>query len=206
MRKRNVLIGVGAAIVIAALSASIAVASIPDSRDGQINACRSLKGGALRVIDTEAGQQCSRTEQALKWSGDTRKPYVVARGGSSWIDLTATPTTLMSVKVPTIEEGRYLLTAAIQVHYASDVGAKITCRAFGIVSGNRGDSAFESSDSITVGSGDRGDKTLQLQTMAMTGRDYNTDEPSPIVVQCSGTAPDGGTVAIGDHNIALTPI
>jgi hypothetical protein len=206
MRKRNVVVAGGIAVAIAGLTASIAVATIPDRITGVIHGCRSLKNGTVRVIDVEAGQQCSRTEQALNWSGDTRRAFVVSQGASGRIDLSASPTTLMSVTVPTIAEGVYLLTAAIQVHYDSGVGAKITCKAFGTVNGDRGSSAWESSDSVTVGSGDKGDKTLQLQTVALTARDYNTDEWAPIVVRCTGTAPEGEYVGIGDHNIALIPI
>jgi hypothetical protein len=46
---------------------SVAVASIPDS-NGVIHACRDTRNGALRAIDTEAGQQCGKNETPLTWN------------------------------------------------------------------------------------------------------------------------------------------
>src|SRR6266487_3613435 len=65
MRKPLVI----AAIAVTLLAtATVAVASIPDSQ-GVIHGCRDLKSGSLRVIDTDAGQTCdSKGEAALSWS------------------------------------------------------------------------------------------------------------------------------------------
>jgi hypothetical protein len=46
---------------------SVAVAAVP-AADGVITGCRSLIGGALRVIDAEAGATCKSTEQKLTWN------------------------------------------------------------------------------------------------------------------------------------------
>lgn len=51
------LVGVGA----------VAMASIPDA-NGVIHGCRKNSGGALRVIDTDAGQTCMANETALSWN------------------------------------------------------------------------------------------------------------------------------------------
>jgi hypothetical protein len=44
-----------------------ATAAIPDS-NGVIHGCRSNKTGAVRVIDTEKGQTCTKDEAALPWN------------------------------------------------------------------------------------------------------------------------------------------
>jgi hypothetical protein len=65
--RRKAIIAATLAVVLASV-AGIAVASIPDS-NGVIHGCRNLKSGALRVIDSEAGQTCdSKTEAALTWN------------------------------------------------------------------------------------------------------------------------------------------
>src|SRR5262249_39798880 len=48
------------------LTGSAAIAAIPNGNT--ISACRSNSTGALRVIDTAAGQHCNSGESALKWS------------------------------------------------------------------------------------------------------------------------------------------
>jgi hypothetical protein len=59
---------VGAAIVGALLlGGGIAYASIP-STDGTIAACRDLKTGTLRAIDSDLGQVCGKQEASLSWN------------------------------------------------------------------------------------------------------------------------------------------
>ena len=59
------------AMVLAALlvlgTGAVALAAIP-SADGTIHGCRDNRTGAVRVIDAEAGQQCSSRETALTWN------------------------------------------------------------------------------------------------------------------------------------------
>jgi hypothetical protein len=43
-------------------------AAIPDSGDAEIHGCYANKGGALRVIDAEAGATCNNRETALPWN------------------------------------------------------------------------------------------------------------------------------------------
>jgi hypothetical protein len=47
------------------------MASIPDA-SGVIHGCRKTSGGALRVIDTGAGQTCMANETALNWEAGAR--------------------------------------------------------------------------------------------------------------------------------------
>jgi hypothetical protein len=56
-----------AAVLVAIVGAGIAVAAIPDA-NGVIHGCRDNKTGALRVIDSEAGQECGSRETALNWN------------------------------------------------------------------------------------------------------------------------------------------
>ncbi|TQM61870.1 collagen triple helix repeat protein [Humibacillus xanthopallidus] len=50
------------------LGAGVAFAQVPSEGSGIISACYSKPGGALRVIDTDAGQTCSAKEQLLHWN------------------------------------------------------------------------------------------------------------------------------------------
>ena len=56
-----------AAVGAVVLGASVAVASVP-SANGTISGCRTVATGALRVIDTDAGQQCRTGERLLTWN------------------------------------------------------------------------------------------------------------------------------------------
>jgi hypothetical protein len=62
--KRTPVIALVAAAAVAA--ASVAYAAIP-AANGTISACKDSKG-ALKVIDVEAGQACSGSQQLLAWS------------------------------------------------------------------------------------------------------------------------------------------
>jgi hypothetical protein len=55
------------AVIYVGAAQGVADASIPDA-SGAIHACYSLKDGALRVIDTDAGQTCGGKETPLSWS------------------------------------------------------------------------------------------------------------------------------------------
>jgi hypothetical protein len=63
-RGRRLLLLITASL---ALAAGVAYAAIPHSTTGVIDACYA-KGGALRVIDTEAGEICKGSETALAWN------------------------------------------------------------------------------------------------------------------------------------------
>src|SRR6266496_1318798 len=63
MASKRWLISMGVAIAL--VVGGIAYASIPDS-SGVIHGC--LKDGKLRIIDTDQGQSCVASEQALNWN------------------------------------------------------------------------------------------------------------------------------------------
>src|SRR5689334_15302437 len=92
---------VGAVIGTILLAGGVAWAAVPDA-NGVIHGCRNTSTGALRVIDTAAGQTCTASEAALNWgqrglnykgawSNTTAyaKGDVVLQGGSSWYALAA---------------------------------------------------------------------------------------------------------------------
>jgi hypothetical protein len=58
----------------AALSGGLAYAAVPDS-NGTIHGCYQSVGGALRVVDPDAGGKCKANERPLDWSA--------GRGGSN---------------------------------------------------------------------------------------------------------------------------
>jgi hypothetical protein len=62
---RKLILGITIGVVLA--STAVAVASIP-SADGTIHGCRSTKTGALRSIDADAGQTCTKDEAGLNWN------------------------------------------------------------------------------------------------------------------------------------------
>lgn len=65
MRRLVITAAVAVAIVIS--GTAIAYASIPDS-SGVIHGCYTVKGGALRVIDTAKGQTCTTGQHSLQWN------------------------------------------------------------------------------------------------------------------------------------------
>ncbi len=62
---RRVIIAVAAAVAVAVAitGGALAYASIPDA-NGVIHGCYTVKGGALRVIDTAKGQKCPTGQSA----------------------------------------------------------------------------------------------------------------------------------------------
>jgi hypothetical protein len=67
MRIKHKVFTVGLATVAILATGSMAMAAIPGI-NGVITACRSVSGGALRVIDGDAGATCKSTERNLTWN------------------------------------------------------------------------------------------------------------------------------------------
>lgn len=55
-------------LVVSLVAGGIASASIPAAKSKIITACRNAKTGALRVIDTDLKQKCSKSEKSLSWN------------------------------------------------------------------------------------------------------------------------------------------
>lgn len=68
MKGRKRLLTVCAAALAMGVLGSTVTASIPDSTTSEISGCYKNGNGALRVIDTEAGQQCKPAESPLSWN------------------------------------------------------------------------------------------------------------------------------------------
>ena len=69
------IVPLGVASLIGGLTAAVALAAIPDTNGGIHGCYRNSAGltgqkGALRTIDSEAGQTCTAQETALTWSQD----------------------------------------------------------------------------------------------------------------------------------------
>lgn len=62
---RTVLVGIAAFMIGGAVAA---IGNIPDSNTGVITACYKKDGGALRVIDAQAGDKCKSDENELSWN------------------------------------------------------------------------------------------------------------------------------------------
>lgn len=92
------------ALIVAAVVAvpALAAAAIPNSATGMINACYATNGGALRVIDTQAGQTCRTGEQALNWpaSGSTATQYGTSQSVNLPHDAGFTTTVLTGPLLP----------------------------------------------------------------------------------------------------------
>jgi hypothetical protein len=83
---KKLLVGIVLGVML--VSAGIAVASIPDS-SGVIHGCYLTSGnpnirGALRVIDTEAGQTCSSSETAIEWNQEGPQGPTGAQGPTGY--------------------------------------------------------------------------------------------------------------------------
>ena len=64
------LLKVGATITVAVLLlgiGGIASGAIPSTKSGKIITCFAKSGGAMRVIDHQAGKRCTRKERKLAW-------------------------------------------------------------------------------------------------------------------------------------------
>src|SRR6266567_4400579 len=64
---RRLIITAAVALAVVISGGAIAYASIPDSA-GVIHGCYTVKGGALRVIDTAKGQTCASGQHGLNWN------------------------------------------------------------------------------------------------------------------------------------------
>ena len=65
IRPRDVaLVAVGALVI----GGGVAFAEIPNNETGVISACYQRSNGSLKVIDAQAGEQCSRSENAIGWN------------------------------------------------------------------------------------------------------------------------------------------
>lgn len=76
-RPSPVILVVGAITIV--MGAAVAVAAIPDE-DGLIHSCYKNTTGAVRVIDSEAGQTCKGGETALNWNQQTATYVRTAAG------------------------------------------------------------------------------------------------------------------------------
>jgi len=94
--RRWLILGIASALLV--IAGGFAYASIPDSA-GVIHGCRKTSGGALRVIDSDAGQQCAGNETALNWNQAgllgyeivTQDVVIPAGSGGSAIRVAACP-------------------------------------------------------------------------------------------------------------------
>lgn len=73
-KKAGFILAVAGAAVVGGATTALVTAAIPSSTDGQIHACYrnganlTNAKGALRVVDSEAGQTCTAQESALDWN------------------------------------------------------------------------------------------------------------------------------------------
>ncbi|ONI79783.1 hypothetical protein ALI144C_23875 [Actinosynnema sp. ALI-1.44] len=67
MKKR--IVAVTALLAVAALSGVSVSASIPNSVTGEITGCVKNQGGAVRIVDAQAGVNCATDERAVRWPG-----------------------------------------------------------------------------------------------------------------------------------------
>jgi hypothetical protein len=75
-------------LVVSLVAGGIASASIPSSKTKVITACRNVKTGALRVIDTDKKKKCTKTELALSWNAQGLRGLQGVRGAAGAIGAT----------------------------------------------------------------------------------------------------------------------
>jgi hypothetical protein len=109
-------------LVFGVAAGGIAYASIPDA-SGVIHGCIKTKSGALRVIDTDAGQACGSKETALDWAKVSAYEAFTPGPPTQAIDITATsganPTVITHLDVTA---GSYAVTASVFVSASGGVG------------------------------------------------------------------------------------
>lgn len=69
IRERTALAGLAALVAVLAIPVVTASASIPNSVTGAITGCVKNQGGAVRIIDAQAGATCAADERPLNWPG-----------------------------------------------------------------------------------------------------------------------------------------
>jgi hypothetical protein len=69
IRERTALVGLAALVAVLAIPVVSASASVPNSVTGAITGCVKNQGGAVRIIDAQAGATCAADERALNWPG-----------------------------------------------------------------------------------------------------------------------------------------
>lgn len=123
--KRHLVAG---AIAVAALAAApaIATASIPNSGTGMINACYTTSGGALRVVDAQAGQTCRTSEQSLSWpaSGAAATQY---GGGATDLSHDAGQFTNVLTGGPVLPPGTWNVSATVILLNGTGQGDTFRC-------------------------------------------------------------------------------
>lgn len=70
-RNKRILLAVVAGTAVAITAGTVAYGSIPGS-DNQVTACVTPSTGAVRIVDTDAGQTCQSTETKVSWGGGMR--------------------------------------------------------------------------------------------------------------------------------------
>lgn len=69
IRRRATLVAAVGLLAVLAVPMVTASASIPNSVTGAITGCVKNQGGAVRVIDSQAGAVCAADERTLNWPG-----------------------------------------------------------------------------------------------------------------------------------------
>lgn len=107
------LSAIALAAVIGGATVAIVSAAIPDN-GGVIHSCRNTFSGALKVIDTEAGQSCGSFEAALNWS---QQPSPIAyahvfidQNGQATLDAARSKNVASVYSNPNVATGIFCLT------------------------------------------------------------------------------------------------
>jgi hypothetical protein len=189
---RNAL-AVVTAVAAIALIASTAWAVIPDA-SGTIHACYA-PDGALRVIDTDAGQSCKKNERPLEWATapTARLPdtFVVLRRSGSAVPATGTFTEITNLD---LQPGRYQVTAKTVVGSqgtALDNPVRVFCSLVpSNIDGTPGTPGASESDSAT----------LHLAPVSHPGEEavialfvsQELSQPGSVVLGCSASGNEMG--------------
>src|SRR6516225_2707059 len=67
-RRRAIGFTAGLLIAVLVLGSGVALASIPSTSSGAFTGCVNKTGGAVRIIDYQAGKRCAADENSVSWS------------------------------------------------------------------------------------------------------------------------------------------
>ena len=189
--RSRVFVGVIALLVGASVASGLAWASIPNSTSGVITACysKTLATKTLRVIDVQAGQRCSSSENTLSWQAHGETAAQVSALVSAQM--------LAAAKCTRGTEAGTIVVAAVDPHTGI---ATSTCSVPHIYWVNRNagtvvEANLDGTDPQTIATGQSGPEGVAVST----GHLYWTNDTAGTVVEANldGTSPQ--TIATGQN-------
>lgn len=97
----------GVIVAIGLVASTITFAAIPNSSTGQVEACRTILTGAIRIIDSQAGQTCTILESGLLWPSAPapKVAHIYFSDDNGTLDTSKTSPSILSVNMSADSNG-----------------------------------------------------------------------------------------------------